>query len=314
MAAGSHLNDRIDADTTGMPVRTVALDDLAEAGDFRPSFLEMDIEGAEFDALRGMPRLLADVRPVLVMEQSPDDMRCHALLTEAAYAAVDLSTYRRIGRAEDFRRDAGVANVLFVPDECLAGNPYFGEATPQPVAELLATQFRRAANGDIGLAEPLDLPAGRYLMSVDFTAHGTENSVFAGVESDGEVIFRYHTYTSFMAQSYADWVIQLDRPARVAPFLRFLEGADPTLRWNGVRVARLPAFDGWLRRSWSRPRNGASVALRAVGEPHRASTSPRIVTTVQIKRRLREPGIELRTAADPGGREHRPHPSRAPIR
>ncbi len=66
MAAGSHLNDRIDADTTGMPVRTVALDDLAEAGDFRPSFIKMDIEGAEFDALRGMPRLLADVRPVLV--------------------------------------------------------------------------------------------------------------------------------------------------------------------------------------------------------------------------------------------------------
>ena len=69
--------------------------------------------------------------------------------------------------------------------------------------------------------------------------------MFAGVEADGEVIFRYHTYTSFMAESYADWVIQLDRPARVAPYLRFLEGTDPTLRWNGARVARLPAFDGW---------------------------------------------------------------------
>ena len=162
MAAGSHLNDRIEAGATGMPVRTVALDNLAAAGDFRPSFIKMDIEGAELDALRGMPRLLADARPVLVLEQSPDDMRCHALLTEAGYAAVDLSTYRRIGRAEDFGRDAGVANVLFVPNERLAGNPYFGEAAPQPVAELKAAQFRRAANGDISLAEPLDLP-GRSL-------------------------------------------------------------------------------------------------------------------------------------------------------
>jgi Methyltransferase FkbM domain len=33
----------------------------------------MDIEGAEFDALRGMQRLLREVRPVLVLEQSPDD-------------------------------------------------------------------------------------------------------------------------------------------------------------------------------------------------------------------------------------------------
>lgn len=52
MAAGSHLNDRIEEGATGMSVRTVALDDLAAAGDFRPSFIKMDIEGAEYDALR----------------------------------------------------------------------------------------------------------------------------------------------------------------------------------------------------------------------------------------------------------------------
>ena len=71
------------------------------------------------------------------------------------------------------------------------------------------------------------------------------NSVFAGVEADGEVIFRYHTFTRFMAESYSDWVIQLDRPSRVAPFVRFLQGADPTLRWNGASFRRLPGFDSW---------------------------------------------------------------------
>ena len=59
------------------------------------------------------------------------------------------------------------------------------------------------------------------------------------------MIFRYHTFTHFLADSYADWVIQLDRPARVAPFVRFLEGADPTMRWNGATVLRLPGFDEW---------------------------------------------------------------------
>lgn len=245
MAAGSHLNDRIEEGATGMSVRTVALDDLAAAGDFRPSFIKMDIEGAELDALRGMPRLLAEVRPVLVLEQSPDDMRCHALLTEAGYLAVDLSTYRRITRAEHFGRGAGVANVLFVARERVAGNPYFSEAAPEEVAVLPGRRFMRAANGDVSLTAPLDLLAGRYLLRADFTAEGTDNAVFAGVEADGEVIFRYHTFTRFMAESYADWVIQLDRPARVAPFIRFLEGTDPTLRWNGVTVLRLPGFDGW---------------------------------------------------------------------
>ncbi len=246
MAAGSHLNDRIEEGAIGMSVRTVALDDLAAAGDFRPSFIKMDIEGAELDALRGMSRLLAEVRPVLVLEQSPDDMRCHALLTAADYLALDLSTYRRIERTTDFGRGAGVANVLFLPRERVGDSPYFSAAAPEEVAVLPVGRFFRAANGDISLTTPLQLPAGRYLVRADFTAEGTDNSVFAGVEADGEVIFRYHTFTRFMADSYADWVIQLERPARVAPFVRFLEGADPTLLWNGVRILRLPGFDGWV--------------------------------------------------------------------
>jgi hypothetical protein len=52
----------------------------------------MDIEGTEFDALRGMPRLLTECRPVVVLEQSPNDMRGHALLNEAGFRAVDLAS------------------------------------------------------------------------------------------------------------------------------------------------------------------------------------------------------------------------------
>lgn len=245
LAAGSHLNDRIDEGATGMAVHTIALDDLATAGNFRPSFIKMDVEGAEFDALRGMSRLLAEVRPVLVLEQSPDDMLCHALLVAAGYLAMDLASYRRIHVAADFPNGTSVANVLFVPREQAAGNRYFSEAEPELVADLPAERFCQAANGDISMIEPVPLPAGRYLVHADFTADGNDNSVFAGLEADGEVVFRYHTFTRFMAGSYADWVIQLERPALVAPYLRFLSGGDPTLRWRGAAIRRLPAFDDW---------------------------------------------------------------------
>jgi FkbM family methyltransferase len=241
IAAGAQLNDRVDATATGMSVRSVALDDFAAAGDFRPSFIKMDIEGAEFDALCGMPRLLREVRPVLVLEQSPADMRCHALLTEAGYLAVDLATYLPVASAADFRPGIGVANVLFAPRETTAGNPYFSAAAPEPVAALPAGDFA-VKNGDISLRVPFMLPAGRYIVRAEFTAGGTDNEVFAGVEADGAVIFRYHTFTRFMAQSYRDWVIQLDRPARVSPYLRFVRGSDGSLQWNGVTIERLPAF------------------------------------------------------------------------
>jgi FkbM family methyltransferase len=244
IAAGSHLNDRIEEADTGMAVRTIALDDLAASGDFRPSFIKMDIEGAEFDALRGMARLLREVRPVLVLEQSPEDMRCHALLTEAGYLAVDLATYLPIAEAHDFRPGTGVANVLFAPRERAAGNPYFSGAPPEKVASLPVGDFI-AAGGDISLRQPLPLPPGRYIVRAEFTAEGTDNEVFAGVEADGAVIFRYHTFTRFMAGSYRDWPIQLDRPAQIAPYLRFLRGADSSLQWHGATIERVPAFDGW---------------------------------------------------------------------
>ncbi len=245
MAAGDHLNDRIEEASTGMTVRTVALDDIAAAGDFRPSFIKMDIEGAEYDALLGCPRLLADVRPVLVLEQSPQDMRCHALLTEAGYRAVDLSSYRRIDTTADFAPGAGVVNVLFVPTEALSSNPYFADKPPIRIADLPADRFHQATNGDISLPEPIDLPPGRYLVHADFTAEGTANEVYAGLEFNGEVVFRYHTFTKFMANSYADWVVQLDQPGKLAPYMRFLAGSDASLRWKGASVHRLPGFDGW---------------------------------------------------------------------
>jgi FkbM family methyltransferase len=243
IAAGTHLNDHIAATVTGMVVRSVALDDFAAAGDFRPAFIKMDIEGAELDALRGMPRLLREVRPLLVLEQLPPDMRCHELLAEAGYLAVDLATYMPITGAQDFRPETDVANVLFVPRETTAGNPYFSGAPPEPVVTLAAGDFA-VANGDITLRTPLMLPRGRYIVRAEFTAAGTDNEVFAGVEADGAVIFRYHSHSGYMAQSYRDWVIQLDRPARISPYLRFVRGSDSSLQWNGATIERLPAFSG----------------------------------------------------------------------
>ena len=244
MAPGDHLNDRVEAGSnSGMTVRTVALDDLAFAGDFRPSFIKMDIEGAEFDALQGMTRLLSEVRPVLVLEQSPDDMRCHALLTNSGYRAADLSTYREIRSQDDFERKSGVANIIFVPEAIAGNSAYFRDVSVVHVADLTAELFQRSENGSVVLKTPLKVPRGRYLFRAKFTAEGRNNEVFAGVEVDGDLVFRYHTYSAFMADSYRDWVVHLDWPGKVAPYFRFVVGRDDTFQWRGVDVYRLPAFD-----------------------------------------------------------------------
>jgi FkbM family methyltransferase len=54
-------------------VETVALDDFFSGMDARPSLVEMDIEGAEPLALRGMQRLLA-VTSAVILEMNPDHL------------------------------------------------------------------------------------------------------------------------------------------------------------------------------------------------------------------------------------------------
>jgi FkbM family methyltransferase len=55
IASGSHLNDRVEVGGAVGNVPSLALDDFVAESGLRPAFIKMDIEGAEFEALRGMP-------------------------------------------------------------------------------------------------------------------------------------------------------------------------------------------------------------------------------------------------------------------
>ena len=245
---GTHLNDSIYNDHKAeggatYRVETVALDDFVEASGLHPSFIKMDIEGAEFDALNGASKLLAQDKPTLILEQSPSDMRCHQLLTSAGYVAVDLANYKAIRSAEDFGKSVSVANVLFVHSSKAKTDPYVNAGEPVEVCSLPAEAFDRSRNGSYRLKELVELPAGRYLCVADFTAEGRQNEVFAGIDTDRERIFRYHTYTAFMAESYRHWMFSIGSATRVTPYLQFVSGADPSLLWRGATIYRYPSFD-----------------------------------------------------------------------
>lgn len=244
--AGSHLNDSLYPAETPKggnfhTVQTLALDDFVEATGLVPKLIKMDIEGAEFDALQGMKRLLASAKPILILEQSPTDMRCHAFLTERGYAAVDLANYQRVRSPADFGSGVSVANILFVHASA-TDDPYLDDKPPEPVASVPPPSFRRSAEGSYEIVTPVSLPAGRYLCRADFSAAGTDNEIFAGIDIDGAVALRYHTYTRFMADSYRDWVFALQKNSKVAPYLRFVKGQDETLDWRGVEILRFPQF------------------------------------------------------------------------
>jgi FkbM family methyltransferase len=90
---GTHLNDSIYNNLgaeggASYRVETLALDDFVAETKLMPRIIKMDIEGAEFDALRGATTILTEGKPILILEQSPSDMRCHDLLTDLGYVCV----------------------------------------------------------------------------------------------------------------------------------------------------------------------------------------------------------------------------------
>ena len=69
-------------------VPTLCLDDLLALS--RPSLVKIDIEGAELAALRGATRLLAEVRPSLIVEIGSEAWPgATAILTGAGYRISD---------------------------------------------------------------------------------------------------------------------------------------------------------------------------------------------------------------------------------
>ena len=247
--AGPDLNDSlfpIDAGSAveAFDVKTVALDDFVGYTGLVPSLIKMDIEGAEFDALTGMNRTLSQAQPHLVLEQQPNDMRCHELLTNLGYQAIDLATYRVIESREDFLPETEVANVLFIHHTRAAKTPYQAPFPRELVTTVGGDAFKVEPDGTRTLFEPLALGPGRFICETDFSAEGRDNEVMAGVEANGSPIFRYHTNSHFLSTSYRQWVIALERPRSIRFFFRFLnETTDRTLDFRGVTVYRLTSFD-----------------------------------------------------------------------
>ncbi|HVA49109.1 MAG TPA: FkbM family methyltransferase [Pirellulales bacterium] len=229
-------------------VETVALDDFVEHGQVYPSLIKLDIEGAEYDALKGSERLLAGRHPMLIVEQQPPDSPCFAFLRERGYTAIDLSTYREVRTPDDYPTGAVVVNVLYIHQSQIDRSPYRPPLQGELVQRIGKDDFLTEPNGDVRLKRRFDLETGRYLVATEIVAGGPDNEVHIGVQGDRTDLLRYHGDTAWLAQSYRDWIIDLRRKKSIDLFVRFLRGScDPGLEFKSAAIYRFPALSN-LRR------------------------------------------------------------------
>lgn len=244
---GSHLNDSIYTDSQDVNaayhVSTIALDDFVEHTGLVPNLVKMDIEGAEFDAVQGMAKIINSAKPHLILETQPNDTNCLDFLKDAGYIAIDLNTYQVIESPRDYPEGVGIRNNLYIHKNRLAEVPYNLPFNFKEVNTLNASDFQTRNDGSISLKNPLILDRGRYLIDVDFMAKGTDNDLTCGIKIGEKVIFRYHAYSNLLASSYRDWVIHLSRTSKVDLYFEFMNGTnDETLSIQGAKIRQVTNF------------------------------------------------------------------------
>lgn len=244
---GSHLNDSIyseNGEGSAYKVKTIALDDFIEHTNLVPNLLKMDIEGAEFDAIKGLEKTLTTAKPHLVLETQRDDTRCLDFLRNLGYVAIDVNTYKEVHSADDYPLGADIRNNLYIHGDRLGETPYQGPFNFEVHTHLTAENFNQKADGSAHLKNPLVLGKGRYLIDWNFTAEGNKNDLMCGVKVDEKVIFRYHAFSQLLASSYRDWVIDLPETSQIQLYFEFQNGTqDSTLKINGAKITRITNFD-----------------------------------------------------------------------
>lgn len=190
-------------------VRTTTIDALCSRFGQSPSFLKIDIEGAEYEALRGAADLLERRSPAIVFEHNVGDDRALDLLRGLNYWAMCASTYKPVESSADLDPDCVVTNILAIPRTAAALR--YQSAQSVMVGEF--TDFERMEGPVSKFRLPLDLEPGRYIVTLAAECD-TNSTVYTRVSFNGSVLGELCTAFGFFILNHKDMVFHADARGR----------------------------------------------------------------------------------------------------
>jgi FkbM family methyltransferase len=233
-----------------IPVMSLALDDFVEKMRVRPELVKMDIEGAEYDALRGFEDTVSQERPILILEQQLDDDRCLDWLSEQNYTAIDLYEYKAISNFGELTRGTAATDILYIPSERAAETPYQPPFSFEPAGRMMTGDLHWVTDHVLLSREPLELSAGRYRLNVDFSAANPGTELKVGVAHGQQPLMRYHGTARWLTLVGRTWIIDVPRPLPISVFFEFPAGGDPSFDFRGLDIERILQFEHVYRRPW----------------------------------------------------------------
>lgn len=223
--AGGHLNDSIYnqgefKNNVGKTVKTMALDDFVNHTGLIPDIIKMDIEGAEFDALQGMKSKTLASKPHLILETSPNDMRCFEFLFSLGYVTFDLNNYKPITSTDDFSTGSDIRNLLYVHETRLEETPYTRDPKLTKETAYLASDFQNQSGS--WFSKWITLKPGRYVIWYDLSGN-PDDEVMVGIEDEQTGICRYHAHRGFLNIHYPDMPFHITNEKNCRFFLKLME-------------------------------------------------------------------------------------------
>lgn len=166
------------SDTTGngepVYVKTLTLDTYCRENNLEPNVIKMDIEGAEYLALKGFERYIDRKKPPFVLEVGNTGSSAHSWLCEKGYESISLSSYSQFRPSRD---SSGHSNVLYIHPLSKIGGAYRNcdiHRVSQLTIDNLISNGEEDHTLQIG-----QLEAGRYIVEIDATEHArTESGQF----------------------------------------------------------------------------------------------------------------------------------------
>ncbi|MEH1842467.1 MAG: FkbM family methyltransferase [Nostoc sp.] len=234
-------------DTELMPyvsVPTMALDDFINVTSLEPAVIKMDIEGAEFDALKGIQEYIFKGKPHLILEQQTSDGRCIDFLRDKGYLAIDLNNYNFLISNNNYPKNTHIRNVLFIHESKIQQTPYSIELKCQLINSYGFECFT-AKNDNSFFDCEIELDQGRYAFDLDFKSEREDNILYLAVYADNIQKLVYCENAKWLSASYRDFILDLRKSGKVKIEMNFLNNTlDPSFCINGMSIYRVLGHSG----------------------------------------------------------------------
>ncbi len=198
-------------------VETIALDDYCEKWGVVPRLIKFDIEGAEYEALRGSERLIRNHKPVILIEDMGQNMRCFDYLTDLGYKCIDVIHLKPIDRIQ--RQQSTEANYLYIHTNEHLGAPFTQNLTP--FQEIPAEQFTPTRQSGLVISPLVEIKQqSRFVVSWNFLKSEEHDSCAMKIgilDFKNELIARYQANLGLLKEQYFNIPFEsnLDNAARI---------------------------------------------------------------------------------------------------